>query len=292
MRQVPDHATPAAAAGVLRYAILGNGRLATHLRAYFSALSLSVTHWSRCGDPAANTWAAVADAEERLQRTLENADTALVLFSDAAIGPFLTRHHGHKNRDGKPIQWVHCAASVVTDKAFCAHPLMTFAQQPYSLPLYRRMAFACDSIAEFGRIFPALANPVFEVPARQRPLYHALCVAAGNFPQMLWQECLRGFDRLNVPREALHAYLHQVLDNFLADPENALTGPLARGDQATIGQHLKHLSADTGEPAALAGIYRAFVAFHHSRENRREIHSDKEAGNRADATAHLTETTP
>ena len=60
-----------------------------------------------------------------------------------------------------------------------------------------------------------------------------------------------------VPPEALRAYLHRSLDNFLDHPEHALTGPLARGDTATMARNQQALGDDP-----LASLYAAFVAFH------------------------------
>ena len=265
MRQVPDNSRIIAAKrtpSARRYAILGNGRLARHLRTYFSAIDLMVVSWSRCGDPKANTFPDITHGEKRLQRTLAHADVALVLFSDPAIIPFVEKHQGQCNDNGQPVQWVHCAASVVNPLAFCAHPLMTFSHRPYALETYQQMAFACDDAERFGHLFPALPNPVFSLSADIRPLYHALCVLAGNIPQIIWQGCLQAFDDLHVPRQAVETYLRQVLANFLAAPNSALTGPLARGDQHTIDRHLHHLQQGTELQTALAGVYRAATALH------------------------------
>ncbi len=95
----------------------------------------------------------------------------------------------------------------------------------------------------------------------KKALYHALCVMAGNFPQILWHSLSGRFsDRLGIPPDILEPYLRQSLDNFLADPGRALTGPLARGDRNTVRRNLSALSGD-----ALQDLYRAFVELH-SRE--------------------------
>lgn len=257
MRQVPE--TPKTGVSP-RYALLGNGRLATHLRTYFAALKLPFVCWSRCGAPQANTLAEIADPRLRLHQTLKAADVALVLLSDTVIAPFVADCTDITNDHNLTLNWVHCAASVVTKQALCAHPLMTFSYQPYPLATYRNMAFACADPVLFSRLFPMLPNTVFALSPQNQPLYHALCVMAGNFPQVLWQQCQNRFDALDVPREALAVYLRQVLENFLAQPNNALTGPLARGDTASIERNLSTLE-DAGHTAQ-ADLYRAFVRLH------------------------------
>lgn len=52
-------------------------------------------------------------------------------------------------------------------------------------------------------------------------------------------------------------YLRQVLENFVAARGAALTGPLSRGDSATVGRNLNALSGDR-----LQGLYRAFLDCH------------------------------
>jgi hypothetical protein len=267
MRQVP--ATPGvAAAGIRRahgptksptYAVLGNGRLARHWRHYLSRLGLASVCWSRCGQPEANTFNTIDNPRQRLVLTLNRAEVALVLFNDPAIAPFIKKHRHCTNAQGQAVQWVHCAASVHVSGAFCAHPLMTFSASLYPDATYRNMGFACDNVETFRRLFPALPNPAFVVDAPQRRAYHALCVMAGNFPQILWRQCLQEFQSLGVPEAAIHRYLHQVTANFLADPDAALTGPLVRGDAATVTGHLQALPQI--DPA-LAELYAAFVRFY------------------------------
>ncbi len=254
MRQVPEKTisrTP-------RYAVLGNGRLAAHWRHYLTLLGHSVVCWSRDGDPAANCFSHIPDAEERLAATLAEADVALVLISDHAIASFVSKHAGGHDTAGQPPAWVHCAASVDIPAAFCAHPLMTFSHRLYALTHYQAIYFACDDPHRFRHLFPALSNPVFAMSAELRTHYHALCAMIGNFPQILWQQCQAELIRLGVPTGAIEPYLHQVLANFLDSPHTALTGPLTRGDDATIARHRQSLQ----NSPPLAALYDAFVTFY------------------------------
>ena len=260
MRQVPKNGMAAPSAVSPRYAILGNGRLARHLRFYFSSLNLPFTAWSRCGTPQANTFAEITHPTDRLERTLNHATVVLVALSDAAIVPFLQQNATATNAHGKPLYWVHFAASVDAPQALCAHPLMTFADALYDADFYPCIAFACDDPARFRTLFPVLSNPVFALVPDQRPLYHALCVMAGNFPQLLWHSCHLGLNQLGVPSDAVAMYLRQISENFIRHPDTALTGPLVRGDAATCASHRKQLQAS--DPA-LAELYAAFERFFH-----------------------------
>ena len=52
----------------------------------------------------------------------------------------------------------------------------------------------------------------------------------------------------------MQAYLEQVTENFIRDPESALTGPLVRNDAGTIARNLGSLDDNP-----LQHVYRAFV---------------------------------
>jgi predicted short-subunit dehydrogenase-like oxidoreductase (DUF2520 family) len=147
---------------------------------------------------------------------------------------------------------------VVTPLAATAHPLMTFSNELYDHETYRRIPFVCGrGGVGFAALFPELPNPSFVIDPRDMPRYHALCTMAGNFTTLLWAKAFEDFEgRLRLPRETLYPYLERVAAN-LAASSAPLTGPLARGDLATVGRHLEALDGDPyGE------VYRAFVAAH------------------------------
>jgi predicted short-subunit dehydrogenase-like oxidoreductase (DUF2520 family) len=107
----------------------------------------------------------------------------------------------------------------------------------------------------FREVFPSLNNQSYEITKKDRPLYHALCVLSGNFPTILWQACNKTYmKKLKLPDTFFAPYIQNCVEQFIEDPENALTGPLARGDKATIQKNIKALK---GSP--LQDIYKIFV---------------------------------
>ena len=77
---------------------------------------------------------------------------------------------------------------------------------------------------------------------------------AGNFSTLLWSKAFTDFEqRLGLPASVLHPYLESITAN-LEGSDAPLTGPLARGDVATVERHLDALDGDP-----YAGVYRAFV---------------------------------
>lgn len=239
------------------YAILGDGRLARHFRHYLGLLGQDTSGWARNPASAFNTHRH-PDAAERLRRTVAPASHVLLLVSDDALLPLLRQHpwlHGHR--------LVHCAGALGLPGVAGAHPLMSFAEALYSLEQYRRIPFLVEAGCDFRELFPALPNPNHVVDVGDKALYHALCVVAGNFPQILWQAVAERFEgRLGVPATVLQPCLEQVLANFLADPQRALTGPLARGDRLTLARNLAALDGDPLQRlfAAVVGFFQAQAA--------------------------------
>jgi hypothetical protein len=135
---------------------------------------------------------------------------------------------------------------------------MTFGNELQELDHYRAIPFLVEDGCRFEDLLPGLPNPSHSLRTEQKALYHALCVMAGNFPQLLWQAAGRRLgEQLRLPQAVLEPYLRQTLENHLRDPEGALTGPLARGDEGTMARNLAALGDDP-----LADLYRAFQDFH------------------------------
>ena len=233
------------------YALLGGGRLARHMRHYLSLLNLPVSGWARDPKSALNTHG-IDDARARLRATIEPASHVLLLVSDAAIPEVIRRYPFLQEK-----KLVHCAGALSFPGIAGAHPLMTFSNDLYDLERYREVPFVVESGHRFGELLPGLPNPHFEIAPEHKARYHALCVMAGNFTQLLWQAVAARFDGMDLPAAALEPYLRQVAENFIVARGSAITGPLSRGDGVTIERNLGALAGD-----GLQGLYRAFLEFH------------------------------
>jgi hypothetical protein len=221
--------------------IVGGGRVATHFSRYLADLGLPYRRWSRREGGS-------------LAHALEGCRVAALLIRDDAIEAFAREHReelsGHR--------LVHFSGSVVCEGIESAHWLASFGEVPFPLSAYERIPFVVEKgRTRFADLFPGLPNPVFEIPAEGKPLYHALCVLSGNFTALLWRKAFVELEaRFGLPREALVPYLESVMAGLAADPGRALTGPLARGDQGTIRANLSAL-ASAGD--SYEEVYRAMV---------------------------------
>jgi len=233
------------------YAILGGGRLARHMRHYLTLLGLPCSTWARQPDSQFNSHS-ISDTAGRLHATVRDASHVLLLVSDDAIAGVVKPFPELRSKT-----LIHCSGALGIPGIAGAHPLMTFGPELYELDTYQKIPFMLDQGLTMSEVLPGLPNPHSHISVEQKAQYHALCVMAGNFPQILWQAISLRFSELGMEDGMLEPYLRRVLDNFLANPGTALTGPLSRGDQGTISRNLQSLQADP-----LQALYQSFVQFH------------------------------
>lgn len=219
--------------------IIGNGRVSHHFQHYFSLLQIPYSSWHR------------KQAISQLHQTLNHATHVLLLINDSAIESFIETQL--QTYQGMVI---HCSGSLVTERAYGAHPLMTFSEKLYDLALYQTIPFILDHDApEFTELFPGLQNQYVRLQKSLKPKYHALCVLSGNFSCLMWQKLFNTLEHeFNIPGSMAHPYLSQQTHNLLTDPHRALTGPLARGDSNTIASNLSALENDPFQ-----AVYQSFI---------------------------------
>jgi len=218
------------------YGLIGRGRVASHMARYLELEGQPVTRWHR-GIPHPP-----ADG-------LSDTDVILLAISDDALKGFIADNPALRDR---PL--VHFSGSRVVDGAHGLHPLMTFGPEVYDLEFYRSIPFVTErGGAGFRELFPGLQNPSWHIDPDDKPLYHALCVLAGNFTTILWAKAMEDFEaKLGLPRTVLRPYLEQTAANTFTHGHAALTGSLARGEGGTIARDLDGLRDDEFREVYLA----------------------------------------
>lgn len=220
------------------YLIIGNGRMACHFAHYLSLKAIPFEQWHRKTP--------LSDLEGKLQ----NNSVIFLLINDAALEEF---YQAHPSLQQKTV--VHFSGALEIPGLISAHPLMTFTPQLYDLALYEKLSFVMtDKKWSFKKIIPELENASYYIEPQHKAYYHALCVLGGNFPQILWQKLFNGLQELELPASMAELYLKKVLENFLQNPQGALTGPLARRDVKTIESNLDSLEEDPFQ-----NIYQSFA---------------------------------
>jgi len=235
---------PSAVACAMRIGIVGPGRLGRSLAILLERAGHLVATSGRHGWP--------------------EADVVLLTVPDGAIAEAAARVQG------TPVL-LHCSGACRVDvlrpyrPAGSLHPLMTFPGPEVALPDLTGVpaAVAGDSaaVAAATSVATSLGMRPFLVPGDRR-LYHASAVMAGNFATVLLAEAARVLTAAGVPAAEAPSILAplavQSLRNASDDPSTALTGPVARGDEATIERHRRAL-ADAGL-ADVVALYELLTA--------------------------------
>lgn len=129
----------------------------------------------------------------------------------------------------------HCSgASPLGGCDFSLHPLMTVPATGASFAGVPA-AVAGHDIAE--QIAAALGMQPFRIEEDDRAAYHAAASMASNFLVILEDAAERVAGTAGVGREKLVPLVRATVDNWAAQGRAALTGPIARGDVATMDRH-------------------------------------------------------
>ncbi len=202
------------------------------------------------------------------------ADVWLVAVTDDQIGPTAAQLAALPHIGASVV--FHCSgakssaelAALQQAGAFTAsvHPVRSFAD-PAQVAAHFAGTF-CGvegderALALLAPALAAIGARTVHIDAAAKTVYHAASVFASNYLVTLMDTALRAYQAAGIPPEVarlLAAPLAtETLENALRmGPEAALTGPIARGDMATVARQQQALDAWDG---ASGELYRALAA--------------------------------
>jgi predicted short-subunit dehydrogenase-like oxidoreductase (DUF2520 family) len=130
---------------------------------------------------------------------------------------------------------------------FSLHPLQTVPDGADAALAGAPCAIA-GSTAEAIEVAAAIARGLemkpFEIPEGGRAAYHAAATIASNFLVTLEESAAELMERAGIEggRELLGPLVLHTAANWAKHGGDALTGPIARGDETTVQSHLEALS--------------------------------------------------
>jgi predicted short-subunit dehydrogenase-like oxidoreductase (DUF2520 family) len=140
-------------------------------------------------------------------------------------------------------------------RRFSVHPLQTLTTERGAEQLDGAWgaitAETDDAMAHARWLAERLGLRAFPLDDADRPLYHAAAVIAGNFLVTLYRSAARLCEEVGAPPEALVPLMQRTIENGFV-----LTGPIARGDWATVEAHLEALAQRAPD---LVPMYRALA---------------------------------
>ena len=200
----------------------------------------------------------------RREQSMPPADIALLCVPDAAIPAvaFVARPHlrlvGHLS-----------GATGLNDADFSMHPLQTFTGSE-SPDVFHGVGAAIDGRNDDDRELAtelALALGMNPFTVTDRAGYHAAASFASNFVLTVLDaaEQLANAAGVDSPRDMFAPLVRQTVDNWQSQgAAEALTGPIARGDDATVA---RQRAASTG----YADLFDALAAATREIVERRDL---------------------
>ena len=124
---------------------------------------------------------------------------------------------------------------------FSLHPLQTFAdgETPVEGTPAAIAGSSDESLAYARSLADALGMRPFEVPEENRAAYHAAAAMASNLLVALEESATELMQNIGIEdaRELLAPLVLRTAANWAELGPEALTGPIARGDRATVQRH-------------------------------------------------------
>lgn len=203
-------------------AVIGAGRLGGVLAEAFRATGLTVYGPLRRGEQ------------------IPRADIALLCVPDAAIPEAATAARPHASRVGHVS-----GATALDDVDFSIHPLQTFTGTESPDVFHGIGAAIAGRTPADSAIAEDLARTLgarpFEVDDAHRAGYHAAASFASNFVLTVLGAAEQLAASAGIPtdeaRDLLAPLVNRTVENWkLRGAATSLTGPIARGDEATIAR--------------------------------------------------------
>lgn len=141
-------------------------------------------------------------------------------------------------------------AAAVGARPIALHPAMTFTGTELDLPRLTGCVFGVTSApAEremSQRLVDDLGGQAMWVPEEMRTLYHAGLAHGANHLVTLVTEAMEMLRAAGSqdPAGTLRPLLTAALDNALETGDEALTGPIVRGDVQTVAAHLADITSN------------------------------------------------
>ncbi|WP_105567796.1 DUF2520 domain-containing protein [Microbacterium halophytorum] len=141
-------------------------------------------------------------------------------------------------------------ATPIDDVDFGLHPVQTFTGDEHP-DVFVDLACAVAAHRPAGRdaaalLVGAVGGRAFDIADEDRAAYHAACCIASNFLVTLEEAAAGAASAAGIPtasaRDMLAPLIRRTIDNWVELGAGALTGPITRGDAATVARQRAALS--------------------------------------------------
>lgn len=259
-----------------RLTVIGGGQVGRVLgRLFAGAAVFSVQDVvARSADKAAQAAAFIGSGTPAVAGgALRAADVFMLSVSDDQIGPACEALAAAVPLQGAVV--FHCSGALASDRLAAAraagahvasvHPIRSFADVDAVAAAFAGTFCGVEGDQQaLDVLLPALAAigaRAVRIDPAAKTVYHAAAVFASNYLVTVIDAALRAYQAAGVPeavaRELARPLALESMENaFRLGAAPALTGPVARGDMATV---MRQQDAVMAWDAATGQLYRALV---------------------------------
>lgn len=249
--------------------LIGPGRAGVGLALAFAQAGYSICLHGRKKKQVPSPLTLTVGDGETPPPWLDETDVVILAVRDDAIRPLaealaqrraISERHVILHLSG--AQGQEALGSLVSSRAALGsmHPLQTIVE-PERAPARLKGAWAAvegmPRAVETGeRLAQAIGMRPFRIATKAKPIYHAGAVFASNYLVVVEAVAQRLLRHAGLSDADAWAALRPLVEGTIEnlghhEPREALTGPVIRGDTATIARHLESLAIDD------AKLYRA-----------------------------------
>ncbi len=246
-----------------RFCIIGCGRLGISLAVFLSGQGFEAAAFSSRSSASAQnacSFAGMGKVYEKPCDAVKSAGIVFITTPDTSIEPVCRKIAKEKSFNDSHIVFHLSGAlssEILAPAAACGaaigsiHPLQAFAayEKGQNSPFEGiNISIEGDERAvDMGKtIVQALKAFSFTIPTSAKTLYHAAAVVASNYLVTLENFALELLKQADLSEQDGYAILEPLILGTLnniktRDSINALTGPVARGDDTIVSRHLKDI---------------------------------------------------
>ena len=252
----------------LTLSCIGAGRLGKTLCHLF-AQHLHIGHIINCSEDSARLAVKFIGAGQARRVPVDSADIWLIATPDNEIkAASAVLRTASVLRESDTV--FHCSGALNAaelDISDChtasVHPIHSFADPQQSISQFAGTPCGMEgnrsALDRLQPLFERVAAKPFVIDSQQKALYHAATVMTCNYLVSLLELGQKMLTAAGVsPQQGvnpLEPLIRQTLDNYFnTDAISALTGPISRGDTATVASHIQALQR---QPNNWQQVYRA-----------------------------------
>lgn len=174
---------------------------------------------------------------------------------------------------------MHCSGSLTSDTLNTAaekgclvasiHPMRSFAKPEISVEQYKGTYCAMEgdkkAIPILKTLFEEIGSVTYEIDKQKKASYHAAGVFSSNYLVTLAHQALTCMKEAGVEQDIAMRIITNLMHGSVSNlsstlsPEQSLTGPIQRGDIATIKKHIEAFQ-DQNQKALYASLGKATLA--------------------------------